>query len=1018
MPVDHKIIRNSENFKGLDRRSSDLARTKEYATDMLNAAYRKTGAINKRKGFKTNLRDTNNYYGASTLTSVDSLNGNVSEEILAVNNKVHKLLDYSFNIAYAGNSDVYVSLITDGIEFKFQVSSQDTLLYDQGLGTGLGSDYTISQLKQDLDALEFTTAKIPNDTYVGTITQVSSNPNVYDYSINIPESYVNNPILLKVNEQVKIDNEHTSLLTIKSVSINYDAQDEISSYDIVLTGNSFTLNNLTTQGQGVEIKINEYNDITVTVDSAANSLPAALMDLTVNTIVQPSSVGGLDLFIKKWQEITHGDSAIVNSAANHLSWQIENENVILSDSFENASFAQVNNVMYISNGYDDVLKYDGEYVYKAGLPNASLSNFTFTQTGSQSSANSIHENKAKSILSVSLDNNPALNQQYTGQSFSLVPQGASAGTGASIIVDTDSNNYITNIDIENGGQGFAVDDVVRFTAGGVNVDLIVVEITPLVDYRTFEYKVVYEYTDYKGNVISSQPSASHPVVVNPNSKVTIDWSNLSFPGRDITGIFNDDVVSNNVITKHKHPSFSSLPDSNSSTDVQKAQLEQRLRVKIYRSKQYNPVSPDLEVVGQYYLIADKPFTTNATSFEDKTKDDDLNNFLAYDEPIKRHDPPPKGKYLSVFKNCLVTAGDPTNVNNIRYSLPKNTSTGEIGSEYFPDDENGLIIDSPFGDKITAIAPLRDLLYVFHSNSVSVMGGQINLLEQPVSELLTREGGIGCLSFHSIQEIKNTLFFLSEQGIFSIDSSNAVKEASSLINTLFLDKEVNKKRAITVNWTSKDLVIMQIPKESVTSTQRYTVEGSLIIVYDYYRDAWLKWDNIDMSGAGVVYKNNLSFLTRSSYGTDFNTMSITDTKYDFSDHIDPIDFKYETNWESLGEPTVPKKFLRLKMYAFDTDRTFESPGFTLLAGVQKNYINANLGEITFDFNTSATEGWGTPAWGEFGWASTSRPFLKSKLVPGKTQSLKLNFANNTLNENILVTNYEFEIAAPYGMEIKE
>tara|TARA_B100000902_G_scaffold399965_1_gene474069 strand:- start:4879 stop:7716 length:2838 start_codon:yes stop_codon:yes gene_type:complete len=945
MPVDHKLIRNSENFKGLDKRSSDLARTREYATDMLNAAYRKTGAINKRKGFKVNLKkqfsnpqqiEQDVFYGASTLRLVDALNGSVSEEIIAVNkSRAYKLLDYPFNISYEGNSDVYISLIPDDTQFKFQVKVQDTLLYNKDLGTGLSNTFTISQLKQDLDALQFTTAIIPNDTFVGTPTQVPNTTNVFDYTINIPESYVNNPILLKVDETVKIDTEHNSLLTIQSVGINYNAQDEISSYDIVLRGSSFTLNNLNTQGQGIEIKLNEYNDINVTVDSAANNFEAALMDLTVNTVVQPSSLGGTNLFIKDWEQLEHGNTYInaqsANASGNYITWDIEGENRLVTNELENASFAQINNVMYISNGYEEVLKYDGEYIYSAGLPNTDKSLFTIPSTGGST---------------------------------------------------TDSSNY----------------------------------------------KIVYEYTDYKGNIISSQPSEE--IVLNnttssPNNTITwsvnnfLNTSNGSgiFKTKDTRGTFNADVVTNNVLVKDKHPLYDSLPNSNAATDVQKAKDEKRLRVKIYRSKKYDTANG---VVGQYYLVADLPY--DGASYTDTTTDDALNVFLALVEPIKRHDPPPKGKYLSIFKNCLTTAGNPKDVNNVRYSLPSNASTGEIGSEYFPDDENGIIIDSPFGDKITAIAPLRDLLYIFHTNSISVLGGQINLLEQPVSELLTREGGIGCVSFHSIQEVKNTLYFLSEQGVYSIDASNAVQEASSLINTLFVDKDLKKKRAVTVNWTDKDLIVMQLPKEAIINTVdnklTHTVQGSLVIVYDYYKDAWLKWDNIDMAGAGLIYKNNLSFLTRTSQGSEFKTMSTTDTKYDYSDHTDAIDFQYETNWESLGEPTVPKKFLRLKMYAFDTDLTFESPGFNMLIGIQKDYISSNLGEINFDFNTLATEGWGVSAWGEFGWGSAARPFLKSKLVSGKTKSLKLKFNNTNQNENVLVTNYEFEIAAPYGMEIKD
>jgi hypothetical protein len=930
MGVNHTLIRNSENFKGLDKRSSDLARTREYATDMLNATYRKTGAINKRKGFKINVKDDNNFYGASSLKSVSPLDGAVSEEIIAVNDsRIYKLLDFPFNIAYEGVSDVYVSLIPQDTAFRFQVRSQDSLLLDQFLGTGLAaSDLSVGDLKSTLNNLQFTIATIPDTSYVTNVVEIT--PFVeYEYYVNIPYSSVSNNLAIKVGTQVKINNETqpANLLTIETVNINYDVNEEITSYSLVLRGASFILSNLATQGAGVELNLNEANDINVTVDAEANNLKAALMDLIVETRLEPSSVGGVDLFVKTWEELQHGNTYIHTNDQDHITWEINNKNMVIDSELENASFAQINNVMYISNGYNELLKYDGEYVYSAGLPNSDIGLFS-------------------------------------------IPEG------------TDVN-------------------------------------------RRAEYRVVYEYTDFKGNIITSQPSASFQC--NTNTSVshttTITWTVGDFNGptgifstKDTRGTFNANI---STPPKPKHPQYDALPATSDNND-EKIRGSKRLRVKIYRSKSYKHTSPDFEVVGQYYLIADLPYDQG--TFTDTKEDDDLNVFLALVDPIKRHDPPPKGKYVSIFKNCLVSAGDPTNVNNVRYSLPANASTGEIGSEYFPDDENGVVIDSPFGDKITAIAPLRDLLYVFHSNSISVMGGQINLLEQPVSELLTREGGIGCVSFHSIQEVKNTLFFLSEQGIYSINASNAVQEASSLINTLFVDKDLKKKRTITVNWTNKDLIIMQIPKEDVINLPdqqlTYTVEGSLVVVYDYYRDAWLKWDNIDMTAAGIVYKNNLSFISRSNTGSTFNTMSTSDTRYDFTDHTDAIDFEYETNWESMGEPTIPKKFLRLKIYAFDTDKTFESPGFNLLTGIQKNYIDANLGEINFDFDSLATAGWGIPPWGEFGWGNSASPFLKSKLISGKTRSLKLKFTNNTQNENVLITNYEMEIASPFGMEIKD
>ena len=139
----------------------------------------------------------------------------------------------------------------------------------------------------------------------------------------------------------------------------------------------------------------------------------------------------------------------------------------------------------------------------------------------------------------------------------------------------------------------------------------------------------------------------------------------------------------------------------------------------------------------------------------------------------------------------------------------------------------------------------------------------------------------------------------------------------------------------------------------------------------------------------------------------------------SNHTEAIDFEYDTNWESLGEPTIPKKFLRLKIHSFDTEGNFESPAFSLDMKIQKDYNDIDLGNIQFDFGGSNGEsGWGASSWGDASWGAVPRKFVKTKLPTGKSKCTKLRFTNNSLHENVLITNYEFEIATPYRTEIKD
>ena len=543
-----------------------------------------------------------------------------------------------------------------------------------------------------------------------------------------------------------------------------------------------------------------------------------------------------------------------------------------------------------------------------------------------------------------------------------------------------------------------VDQTFGNTSGNIVINRTVSAGTPVFHANdVYFYKFVIEYTDAQGNLVQSQPSDPIKYTVNTDSdSIDITWNPVIFD---------------------------------------KLNKNSNLKVQIYKTVE-GTTTNEPDKFGLYYLVDtvtwdSQPDTNSSTNYYDTSVyiTGATENLEFLRDPVKRRDPPPKGRYLTTFQNCLVISGQNENVNNLQYSHPGGGTTGEIGSEYFPDDDNGTIVESSFGDRITGIAALRDLLYIFHRNSIHVLGGDITAAQgAPYSvELLTKEGGIGCTSFASIVEFRSQLLFLSESGMYSIDSSNALSEISELIKPFFQDIDLVKQRAISFNWTDQNLIIIHIPKES-TSTGGDSIltsnDNSIILAYDTYKNAWLKWDGLNFSG-GIVFANNSVFFTSreiSSAGYasySISKFSNTGTTYDYSDHESPINFEYETNWESLKDPTVPKKFLRVKLYAMDTDNSFESPGFDLDVAVQKDFFNYDIGIIPFDFGGGRDEiGWGFDPWGNHAWGGPPNQFFKSKLPSGKSRCLKLRFSNNNLLENVLITNYELEIAAPFAQEIKE
>jgi len=624
---------------------------------------------------------------------------------------------------------------------------------------------------------------------------------------------------------------------------------------------------------------------------------------------------------------------------------------------ENISFAQLNNVLYMSNGYDEVMKYDGNKVYRAGLPQP------------------VKPTVAETLV---IGGNPAYGLDQSPS----------------------------------------------------NAD------------QFYFYKYVYEYIDNMGNLITSTPSESAKVRISNGSNTTGVAVTFSYiqPG---TGF-----------------------DIDGPTD------EDKIKIKIYRTKQSETETTEPGAI--YYLInsfttpheatgtilnsfvnKDGNDITNGPIYNDKTsstgtyldflEDSDinpdkvttgaytLNEFLKFSDHIKRHDLPPKGKYITDFQNCLVLSGQKDNVNNLAFSLPFNANTGEIGSEYFPNDSNQEIVESRFGDKITAIAPLKDVLYIFHKNSIHTLSGSITEstgLSYQI-DLLTSEGGIGCEAQASIQELQGNLFFLSKNGIYNINNSTAFpKEISAVLQPEFKDPKVNfnLKKAVSFNWVAENSLMFILPVETLdddgsTNYALTTTTDSKIFIYDYTKNAWIEWTNLDFSGGITLVNDEVYFSSRSLDATDdlatyLYTIQNTKSSYDYVDHTSPINFQYKSAWDSVGEPTMFKKFLRLKVFAIDPDGTFESPSFVLNTGVQKNYVNQEIGIIPLDFAGTSAGGWGNSIWGVSSYGNQILESIKTKLPSAKSRALCLDFTNDTVNENVLIGGYEVEIAGPYKKEIKE
>ena len=964
MAVDHRIIRSAP-FKGLNKTTPKVELSNAFSSDLKNASLRDTGDIEKRKGFHTVQRvdktgvshtDLDDLYttGIFEYTNISNVDGSVSKELLRVNEGELEQLTTStasVNVSTAmqgsnpiGTPDQFGVTSNFRLDettntFKFTVSSFLGELRTVDLGTGYAAgDMTRTQFTAAMGNIEIPISQA-NGTF--TVTDIVSLP-LGAVRFKISNFYW----LIDVTDWSFIVGVPTYFIITDPVT-NFIYAMEILSTDIT-TGtievyhtdpNSATLVAQSTSSWGA------YAD----ASAGTGSEPAAFISID-KTLEEPDGTSNqnVEIYTKYgWTAITSNTPfGGINQHPGSVSNTHEMEPRI------NICQTSLNNVVYFSDGFNNVLKYDGNStqslpVYRAGLP-----------------------------------------------VIPRDPDDALAFTSSDI---TSPNNSSTG----------------SMTNG------------------TRTYKIQFEFTDAKGNIVSS--CTSSPIEVTNSSgtasnKNIISWLKYYNQFNQTGGTTLDDrfqgfnTVANipNVDLTSSSATYTAF--SQARKNRTKLNGEKSLRVKVWRTRDHSPGA-----TGQFYLLSDDPWDVSGRLFADTTSDDDLNDLggssTVLINPDPQHQPPPKGQLMISHRGLLVISGNLTNVNNVAYSLPFNTNTQEIGSEYFP-AANGVIVESPFGSKINAINSLGDFMYVFHDQSISIVAGEIESQELPAVNLITKEGGVGCKSHFSVLELQNKLFFMSDQGVYSV-SPQGLTEESLDIKTVF-NKAIDftAHRTIAFNWLSQSKLVFCIPKEKLhklyisgTPYAMYRItDDTLVIVHDYAVGAWFIWEGIDFTSGIATHKDKIFFAPQKALESTVNVFSEAGIKGDYNDHAKAIDFSYATNWESMGEPTIPKKFLRLKTYALDTDNSFESAGFTLNVGVQREFIEADIANISFDFGSS-NKGYGDTAWDEFSYGEAIPYMFRSKLPSSKTKCLRLNFTNSNVNENVLLSSYELEIALPYGTEIK-
>jgi hypothetical protein len=603
--------------------------------------------------------------------------------------------------------------------------------------------------------------------------------------------------------------------------------------------------------------------------------------------------------------------------------------------FEIASHAQMLDVLYITNGYDALHKYDGNRVYKAGLPQPTAPSDSGGGAGSLTAG--------------------AYQWKYTFE-------------------HTDAKeNILTGLE----------SDVATFTSAGSDSRVITLtHLTAGSGYNTSE------------------------AVVNGNQSGVTTITVTS--GHDLkTGdqVYINDGVSGEIVKREvTSTTATTIVISGAAVNVTDLDTISPIKLSLWRTKSGGSI---------FYL--EKEFvndTTNATvAYTSTNADSSL--LIEYIAPVKTPALPPTCRYIDVWRGQLVMTGNKDSVNTVYYS--------DFDGESFPADQS-FITESRLGGGNSGVKSLDNTLFIFKPRSVITCTGDLGTDQFQTDGLA--DDGVGCVANATIKEIDGVLWFLGKQGIYTVNRAGHIK-MSEKIEPKF-NETYTEKRATAHYWIEKDLYMVSFPVflEDGSSQKYLDTTNSFIMVYDLYRQAWFEWNNINLMGGVAEYNGDVYTL-----GFAQDPVALTTTRYvykflsqgtedDYADHDTAISFSYKSHWEAVGEPSVYKKFLRIKVHALDgTIGDFETDKYSLDIATEHDYAQITESSLTLDFSGGA-EGWGNSAWGNFPWGESRLEQMTSKLKSKKAKALRVIFTNSTILENILISGYELEIAAPYDAQVKE
>lgn len=623
--------------------------------------------------------------------------------------------------------------------------------------------------------------------------------------------------------------------------------------------------------------------------------------------------------------------------------------------FENVSFAQLNNVAYISNGYDNVLKYDGQNLYRAGLPTPTAPSTASAGAGSIAAGTYIHRYYYKQVDAVG---NIIESEIAPGTSITL-----SGSEDVDVTVNNiqASTGFNTNCAIVAGAQSGVTTITVDDGAGG--------------SHTMKAGDTAYFYDSVTGDYITRS------VTSVAAGTITIDGANVN--------VADNAVISNNLRILIARTEISGsedfiyevveLPnDSFSATQVYTdATTDGNLGIQVtipLRARTAPPKGKYLCTLDNKLVIAGNPDDQNTFYWSDTFSEYfpiGVNSEVAQSE----NGDPISGiiqsnEVLAVFESeaTHVYSGDFTE-NNIR----RDTVSQKIGCAAHH----------------TLKQLESEIRFLSKKGVYKMVSGQIPVEVSGLIEPIFDQNN----STASTEQYK----FKRSVAITDTDKEHYICFIPTETTT-GSNVHVNDAYLIIVNDYSHNT--QEGDRSDVWLQWRYggtNPAGGMV----FYNDD-LCWVERRYSSFNTSVDHNLCIRLNDGNASDYN------------DNVAGIEWEYKTAWYFEGEPSRFKKYNRIKVYNIPSTSANNT---TLGITTEKDFTEGfTKNSLTMDLS-GAGDGYGLNPYGTAPYGDIDLPNVKSKLG-GKFKAIRVIFSNSQYQKNIEITGWELEGQFPYLEKMKE